>query len=100
MIKDGLFTRFPKPDYVLGIHVANTMPAGQIGVVAGPASAASDSVDITFFGRRGHGAMPNRTVNPLVIAARAVGALQTIVSREVDPFDDAVVTVGTLHAGN
>ena len=51
MIKDGLFTRFPKPDYVLGIHVANTMPAGQIGVVAGPASAASDSVDIVFYGR-------------------------------------------------
>lgn len=100
MVKDGLYTRFPKPDYVLGIHVANTMPAGQIGVVAGPASAASDSVDITFFGRGGHGAMPNRTVDPLVIAARAVGALQTIVSREVDPFDDAVVTVGTFHAGN
>ncbi len=100
MVNDGLFTRFPKPDYVLGIHVANTMPAGQIGVVAGPASAASDSVDITFYGRGGHGAMPNRTIDPLVIAARAVGALQTIVSREVDPFDDAVVTVGTFHAGN
>lgn len=100
MIKDGLFTRFPKPDYVLGIHVANTMPAGQIGVVAGPASAASDSVDIVFFGRGGHGAMPQRTVDPIVIAARAVEALQTIVSREVDPFDSAVVTVGTFHAGN
>lgn len=100
MIKDGLFTRFPKPDYVLGIHVANTMPAGQIGVVAGPASAASDSVDIVFYGRGGHGAMPQRTVDPIVIAARAVGALQSIVAREVDPFDSAVVTVGTFHAGN
>ncbi|MGH7242130.1 MAG: amidohydrolase [Phycisphaerales bacterium] len=100
MVNDGLFTRFPKPDFVLGIHVANTMPAGQIGVVAGPASAASDSIDITFFGRGGHGAMPNRTIDPIVIAARAVGALQTIVSREVDPFDSAVVTIGTFHAGN
>ncbi len=100
MVNDGLFTRFPKPDFVVGIHVANTMPAGQIGIVAGPASAASDSVDITFYGRGGHGAMPNHTIDPLVIAARAVGALQTIVSREVDPFDDAVVTVGTFHAGS
>jgi len=100
MVNDGLFTRFPKPDYILGIHVANTMPAGQIGVVPGPVSAASDSVDITFYGTGGHGAMPHRTVDPLVIAARAVGAMQTIVSREVDPFDDAVVTVGTFHAGN
>lgn len=99
MVNDGLFTKFPKPDYVLGIHVANTMPAGQIGVVAGPASAASESVDITFYGRGGHGAMPQRTVDPLVIAARAVGSLQTIVSREIDPFDAAVVTIGTFHAG-
>lgn len=100
MVNDGLFTRFPKPDFVIGIHVSNTMPAGHVGVIAGPASAASDSVDITFHGKGGHGAMPHRTVDPLVIAARAVGALQTIVSREVDPFDAAaVVTVGTFHAG-
>ncbi len=100
MVNDGLFTRFPKPDFVIGIHVANTMPAGQVGIIAGPASAASDSVDITFYGVGGHGAVPHRTVDPLVIAARAVGALQTIVSREVDPFDAAVVTVGTFHSGN
>jgi hippurate hydrolase len=100
MVNDGLFTRFPKPDFVVGIHVANTMPAGQVGVIAGPASAASDSVDITFFGRGGHGAVPHRTVDPIVIAARAVGTLQTIVSREVDPLDSAVVTIGTFHAGN
>lgn len=100
MVNDGLFTRFPKPEYILGLHVANTMPAGQIGVVAGPASAASDSVDVTFYGTGGHGAMPNRTVDPIVIAARAVGAMQSIVSREIDPFDSAVVTIGTFHAGN
>jgi hippurate hydrolase len=99
MVSDGLLTRFPKPDFVLGIHVTHLLPAGRIGIVSGPASAASDSVDIVFHGTGGHGAMPHRTVDPLVIAARAVGALQTIVSREVDPFDPAVVTVGTFHAG-
>jgi len=99
MVNDGLFVRFPKPDFVLGIHVTHLLPAGQLGIVVGPASAACDSVDITFYGSGGHGAMPHRTVDPLVIAAREVGALQTIVSREVDPFDAAVVTVGTFHAG-
>jgi len=99
MVNDGLFVRFPKPDYVLGVHVTPFLPAGQIGVVSGPASAACDSVDITFFGTGGHGASPHRAVDPLVIAARAVGTLQTIVSREVDPLDAAVVTVGTIHAG-
>ncbi len=99
MIADGLFTRFPKPDFVLGIHDSNQLPAGQIGILPGPASAASNSVDITFYGRGGHGASPHRTVDPLLIAARAVVTLQTIVAREVDPFDPAVVTVGTFHAG-
>jgi len=100
MIADGLFTRFPKPDYVLGIHVSNALPAGTIGVVSGPASAASNAVDITFYGKGGHGATPHRTVDPVVIAARAVVTLQTIVSREVDPFDAAVVTVGVMRAGS
>jgi hippurate hydrolase len=99
MVSDGLFERFPRPDFVLGVHVTHLLPAGQVGIVPGPASAACDSVDITFFGSGGHGAMPHRAIDPLVIAARAVGALQTIVSREVDPFDAAVVTVGTFHAG-
>ena len=100
MVDDGLFTRFPKPDFVLGVHVDHRMPAGQVGVITGPASAASNSVDITFFGVGGHGAMPHRTVDPVVIASSAVMRLQTIVSREVDPLDSAVVTVGTFHAGN
>jgi amidohydrolase len=99
MIADGLLTRFPKPDFVLGLHDSNFIPAGQIGIVAGPASAASNAVDITFYGRGGHGAMPHRTVDPVVMAARAVVTLQTIVSREVNPFDPAVVTVGTFRAG-
>jgi amidohydrolase len=99
MIKDGLLTRFPKPDFVLGVHDTQVLPSDQIGVVAGPASAASNAVDITFYGKGGHGASPHRTIDPLLIAARTVVTLQTIVSREVNPFDPAVVTVGTFHAG-
>jgi hippurate hydrolase len=99
MVRDGVLTRFPKPDFVLGLHDSNFIPAGQIGIVAGPASAASNAVDVTFYGRGGHGAAPHRTIDPIVMAARAVVTLQTIVSREVNPFDPAVVTVGTFHAG-
>jgi amidohydrolase len=99
MVADGLMTRFPKPDFVLGIHDSNLEPAGQIGVVSGPALAASNAVDITFYGKGGHGATPQLTVDPIVMASRAVTALQTIVAREVNPFDPAVVTVGTFHAG-
>ncbi|MBK9374322.1 MAG: amidohydrolase [Holophagales bacterium] len=99
MIRDGLFTRFPKPDFVVGLHVSNLIPSGSVGVPSGPASAASNAVDITFYGRGGHGASPQRTIDPVLIAARAVVTLQSIVSREVNPFDPAVVTVGTIHAG-
>jgi hippurate hydrolase len=99
MVRDGLLTRFPKPDFVLGVHDSNAMPSGQIGVISGPASAASNAVDITFFGKGGHGAAPHRTVDPVLMASRAVVTLQTIVSREVNPFDPAVVTVGTFHGG-
>jgi hippurate hydrolase len=99
MINDGLFTRFPKPDFVLGLHDTNFIPAGKVGLVAGPASAASNAVDITFYGKGGHGAAPHRTIDPIVMAAHTVTALQTIVARENNPFDAAVVTVGTFHAG-
>jgi amidohydrolase len=99
MVKDGLLTRFPKPDYILGLHDTNLQPAGQIGVLAGPVFAASNAVDITFYGKGGHGAMPHRAIDPIVIAARTVVTLQTIVAREVNPFDPAVVTVGTFRAG-
>lgn len=99
MIKDRVLERFPKPDFVLGIHDTNLLPAGQVGIVSGPASAASNAVDITFYGKGGHGASPHRTIDPLLIAARTVVTLQTIVSREVNPFDPAVVTVGTFHGG-
>jgi hippurate hydrolase len=99
MLKDGLFTRFPKPDFVLGLHDTNLIPAGRVGLVSGPASAASNAVDITFYGKSGHGAAPHRAIDPIVIAARTVTALQTLVSRENNPFDPAVVTVGTFRAG-
>lgn len=99
MIDDGLFTRFPKPDYALAIHVTNVLPAGQVGVIPGPASAASNAVDVTFYGKGGHGAAPHRAIDPILMASRAVVAFQGIVSREINPFEPAVVTVGTFHAG-
>ncbi len=99
MVADGLMERFPKPDYVLGLHVTNSLPSGTVGMISGPASAASNAVTITFYGKGGHGAAPHLTVDPLLIAARTVVTLQTIVSREVNPFEPAVVTVGTFHAG-
>jgi len=99
MIKDGLFTRFPKPNYTLAVHDDAAMPAGQVDVTSGPLYAAAASVKITIFGKGGHGAQPQTTVDPVVIAARTVLSLQTIVSREMNPLDPAVVTVGAIHGG-
>ena len=99
MLKDGLFERFPKPDYVIGIHDDDTMPAGTIGFHPGPFRAMSISPTITLFGRGGHGAMPYNTIDPVVMAARTVLALQTIVSRENNPMDPVVVTIGSIHGG-
>lgn len=99
MVKDGLFERFPKPDFCLGLHVDSRMPAGHIGVTPGPVFAASNSVDIVVYGRGGHGSTPHLVIDPIVIASRIVTTLQTIVAREVNPLDSAVVTVGTFHAG-
>ncbi len=100
MLKDGLFTRFPKPDFVVALHDTPNLPAGQLGVTSGYALASSDSVDLTIYGKGGHGAAPQTTVDPIVIAARTVLALQTIVAREKDPQDPAVITVGSIHGGN
>lgn len=99
MLADGLFKRFPKPDFVVGIHDTNLNPAGQVAYTPGFALANSDAVEITVFGRGGHGAAPHQTVDPIVIAARIVVALQTIVAREVNPLDPAVITVGSFHGG-
>ena len=99
MLKDGLFTRFPKPDYVIAFHDDSDLPAGMVGYTPGYSHANVDSVDITIYGKGGHGAMPQTTIDPVVIAARTVLSLQTIVSRELDPRDPAVVTVGSIHGG-
>jgi amidohydrolase len=99
MIKDGLFTRFPRPDVLLALHVGNELPAGQIGVTSGIYSSNGDSLKITIYGKGGHGSAPHTTVDPIVIAARTILALQTIPSREIRPGEFAVVTVGYIHAG-
>jgi amidohydrolase len=99
MLKDGLFTRFPKPDYVIGLHDDDSMPAGTIGFHAGPFRAISISPTLTMYGRGGHGAMPFNTIDPVVMAARTVMSLQTIVSRENNPMDPVVLTIGSIHGG-
>ena len=99
MVEDGMMTRFPKPDIALALHVGNQLPAGQVGVGPGYRFSNADSLRITIYGKGGHGSMPNTTVDPIVIAARTIVALQTIVSREVKPGEVAVVTVGYIQAG-
>jgi amidohydrolase len=99
MLADGLFTRFPKPDVALAIHDSDSLAAGKVGIKAGPLLASADSVDIVVYGKGGHGARPHKTIDPIVIAAQIVLGLQTLVSRENDPFDPAVVTVGSIHGG-
>jgi len=99
MLADGLFTRFPRPDYNIALHVSATMPAGDIGVASGFALANVDSVDIEVKGIGGHGAYPHTTKDPVLLASQIVVALQTLVSRETSPLEPAVVTVGSFHAG-
>jgi len=99
MLKDGLFTRFPKPDFCLALHVSPELPAGSVAIVEGYAMANVDAVDVTIRGSGGHGAWPHKAKDPVVLAAQTVIALQTIVSRETDPLDSAVVTVGSIHGG-
>ena len=98
MIDDGLFERFPRPAIVLGQHVTH-IPAGVVSLTAGPAMAGADALTVTIHGRGGHGSRPQSTIDPVVTAAAIVMRLQTLVSREVQPRDLAVVTVGSLHAG-
>ena len=99
MIKDGLFSRFPRPDYALGLHVKAAFPAGKIGYVEGFAMANVDSVDIRVHGVGGHGAYPHTTRDPVVLSAAIINSLQTLVSREISPLESAVVTVGSIHGG-
>ncbi|MEU8825226.1 amidohydrolase [Streptomyces sp. NPDC048636] len=98
MILDGFRDRFPRPDICLGQHVTPT-PAGSVAIKPGPIMAAADFFRITFFGRGGHGSMPETTVDPIVTAAAAIMRLQTVVSREVGANQSAVLTVGSVHGG-
>src|SRR4051812_13029719 len=99
MLADGLFEKFPRPDFCLALHDDTELPAGKIGFTPGFAAANVNSVDITVYGVGGHGAHPDRTRDPIVLAAQIVMGLQTIVSREIPPGEPAVVTVGSIHGG-
>jgi amidohydrolase len=99
MVRDGLFTRFPRPDVAVALHVGNELPAGKVGIVSGIYNTNADSLRITIYGKGGHGSAPHTTVDPIVTAARTILALQTIPSREVKPGELAVVTVGYFTAG-
>ncbi|MBK7870147.1 MAG: amidohydrolase [Saprospiraceae bacterium] len=99
MLDAGLFQKFPKPDYVLALHAAPNVPAGKIGVKSEYSFAFTDFMDITVYGRGGHGAYPHTTIDPVVLSAKIIMALQTVVSREISPLEPAVVTVGSIHGG-
>ncbi|MBA3272871.1 MAG: amidohydrolase [Chthoniobacterales bacterium] len=99
LLKDGLYTRWPKPDYVLGLHDDAETAAGQIAVTEGFCYANVDSVDVSVKGMGGHGAYPHKTKDPVVLAAEIINAWQTIASRENNPLDPIVITVGSIHGG-
>jgi amidohydrolase len=99
MIKDGLFQRFPKPDVCLALHCDSGLATGTLGFTSGPATANTDTVDIVVKGIGGHGAMPNLTKDPIVLASQIVLALQTIDSREMHPAEPVVITVGKFNGG-
>lgn len=99
MLRDHLYERFPKPDFAIALHDNSNMPAGQIGYTPGYFMAGADSVNVTIRGMGGHGASPQSTKDPVVMAAQFINALQTIVSREDSPLDPVVVTVGSIHGG-
>ena len=99
MIKDGLFKKWPRPDFNLALHVSADIQAGKIGYLPGWAMANVDSVDILIRGIGGHGAYPHKTIDPIVLSAQIITNLQTIVSREISPIEPAVITVGSIHGG-
>jgi hippurate hydrolase len=100
MLEAGLFTKFPRPDYALALHCAANLPAGSVAYSEGMVTANVDMLDLIVHGKGGHGAAPHTTVDPIVLAARIVLDLQTLVSRETDPVNPAVVTVGSIHGGS
>jgi len=98
-IQAGLFTKFPKPDYALAYHINPELESGTIGLRGGPVFAGVKTLEITVYGKGGHGAYPQKCIDPIVISSRIVTDLQTIVSRELSPTEPAVVTVGSIHGG-
>lgn len=100
MVHKGVLTRDPKPDQILGMHVAMELPFGKIGLKKGVSSSASDQIEITVKGRGAHGAHPYRAIDPIVTTAYLITQLQTIISREISPFQSAVLSFGTIHGGS
>ncbi len=99
MVRDGLFTKYGKPDFVLAAHVMNDLPAGKVALTAGNALSSSDAFRVTLFGKGGHGSMPHATIDPVLMAARTVEALEMAPGREVKAGEIAILTVGYIHAG-
>jgi hippurate hydrolase len=100
MLSDGFYSRFPKPDFAIALHNEPSIVAGKVGVVSGPVYASATTATVTIRGIGGHGAHPEATKDPVVMAAQYVLALQTIVSRQTPPLEPAVVTVGSIHGGS
>ena len=100
MLKEGLFSKYAKPDHIIALHVSASVPAGKVAMKNEYTMASVDSVDITIKGKGGHGAYPHTTIDPVIIAARTVLALQTITSRELSPLEPSVITVGSIHGGS
>ena len=100
LLKDGLYTRWPKPDFAIALHDDAEIATGKIGVTEGYCYAAVDSVDVSVKGAGGHGAYPHKTKDPVVLSAQIINAWQTISSRQVNPLDPVVVTVGSIHGGS
>ena len=98
-IENGLFTKFSKPDYAVAYHINPELESGKIGLVGGPIFAGVKTAEITVYGKGGHGAYPEKCIDPVIIASRIVLDLQTIVSREISPLEPVVVTVGSIHGG-
>lgn len=99
MLEDGLYTRFPKPDYALAFHVSSNVPTGRIEVPLGIRASSSDSVDITVHGVGAHGASPHKGIDPVLVASQIVVSLQSVVSRTIAPLEAGVITVGSIHGG-
>ena len=100
MLSEGLFSKYAKPDHIIALHVSASVPAGKVALKNEYTMASVDSVDISIKGKGGHGAYPHTTVDPVIIAARTILALQTITSRELSPLEPSVITVGSIHGGS